>query len=302
MLFDTRINSSCAAEVKISKFEFPSNAKINGRISVVCETVSGSPPFQFEWLRNGIQLLKNERTNIMSGEEVSTLTIKQLKPEDAANYTCIAKNREGMDAFTARLKMKCEWRNHSSQVLVICAFPVPPEWITKPTDVVKVKEGSTVNIECVARGEPEPTVTFAKKHGRTSHLLISPASFATIFFHSFHPQVVNGRCSTRLMESTRWKYSSRMQALTSAAPTTGLNRVSKVTSNCKFQVLNCLHFVLCACFTRQMARTKFLVEMGRFWGPEVFGGGPNQFRREMQFRSLVVLLLASAPIFALSCK
>ena len=74
----------------------------------MCSIKQGKLPIQFEWLKNGIQLEKNDRINIMSGEDVSTLTFRQLRIEDAANYTCIAKNREGMDAFTARLKMNCE--------------------------------------------------------------------------------------------------------------------------------------------------------------------------------------------------
>ena len=96
------------AEPRIAKFEFPPDAKENGRISVICEAMSGKPPLQFEWLKNGVLILKNERINIISGEDLSTLTFRQLKMEDTANYTCIAKNREGMDAFTARLRMKCK--------------------------------------------------------------------------------------------------------------------------------------------------------------------------------------------------
>ena len=104
----TTINTKFTADVKISRFEFPSNAKPESRISVMCSTVSGKPPFQFEWLRNGIPLEKNERVYVVSTEDFSTLTFRHLKIEDGANYTCIARSREGMDAFTARLRMKCK--------------------------------------------------------------------------------------------------------------------------------------------------------------------------------------------------
>ena len=53
---------------------------------------------------------------------------------------------------------------------------VPPEWISKPENVLKAKEGSNLKIECPARGEPEPTVTISKKQGRT----ISPVDFARL--------------------------------------------------------------------------------------------------------------------------
>lgn len=74
----------------------------------MCTISSGKPPFQFDWLKNAIPLEKNERVNLVTTEDFSTLTLRGLRAEDAANYTCIAKNREGMDAFTARLKMNCE--------------------------------------------------------------------------------------------------------------------------------------------------------------------------------------------------
>ena len=61
---------------------------------------------QFEWLRNGIPIEKSDRINVGTNEDASILTLRQLKREDAANYTCIAKNKEGMDAFTAKLRMR----------------------------------------------------------------------------------------------------------------------------------------------------------------------------------------------------
>ena len=72
----------------------------------MCSLSTGSIPLQFEWLRNGIPLEKNERMNIGTNEDASTLTLRQLRLEDAANYTCIARNKDGMDAFTARLRMR----------------------------------------------------------------------------------------------------------------------------------------------------------------------------------------------------
>ena len=134
--------------------------------------MSGKPPLQFEWLRNGIPLEKNERVSIATTEDLSTLTFRQLKIEDAANYTCIAKNREGMDAFTAKLRMNCKFDSKQTVNCHNMWFLVSPEWISEPQEVLKVKEGSSVEIECKARGEPEPTVTIERKHGRTCHLLI----------------------------------------------------------------------------------------------------------------------------------
>lgn len=106
-------NLNLAAEPRIKKFEFPSDGRVNDRVSVTCTTKSGSPPFQFEWMRNGIPLTKNDRISFGTIEDASVLTFRQLKEEDVANYTCMVRNNHGMDTFTAPLVMrsKCLFLN-----------------------------------------------------------------------------------------------------------------------------------------------------------------------------------------------
>ena len=72
----------------------------------MCSLKTGTTPLKFEWLRNGMPFTSDERVDIGITQEASILTLRQLKREDAANYTCIARNQEGMDAFTARLRMR----------------------------------------------------------------------------------------------------------------------------------------------------------------------------------------------------
>ena len=72
----------------------------------MCSLDAGSTPVKFEWLKNGIPIVVDEKVDTSTTQELSTLTLRKLKREDAANYTCIARNKEGMDAFTARLRMK----------------------------------------------------------------------------------------------------------------------------------------------------------------------------------------------------
>ena len=71
----------------------------------MCSLSAGSNPVKFEWLKNGVPIEKSDRINVGTNEDASMLTLKQLIRDDAANYTCIAKNKDGMDAFTARLRM-----------------------------------------------------------------------------------------------------------------------------------------------------------------------------------------------------
>ena len=66
----------------------------------------GSPPFRFEWLKNASPLEKSSSYSVMSGEDASSLTLKDLNEEHSGNYTCIVENRDGSDSHTARLQMK----------------------------------------------------------------------------------------------------------------------------------------------------------------------------------------------------
>ena len=92
--------------------------------------------------------------------------------------SCVTERRWMLSLQSSRWTVSEDWSfSNSNQWPWIS---VPPEWVSKPKDVIKITEGSTVTIECVARGEPEPSVTIARKHGRSSHLLISPASFAFV--------------------------------------------------------------------------------------------------------------------------
>ena len=50
---------------------------------------------------------------------------------------------------------------------------------------MKVKEGSLVDIECSARGDPEPVVALFKKQGRAAALVDSPAYSFVFRFLSF---------------------------------------------------------------------------------------------------------------------
>ena len=91
---------------RIVKFEFPLDLQVGQRTSVPCLVSSGSPPYKFEWIKDGLVISSNERTSIGEFEGVSTLVIKETSIEDAGNYTCIAKNAFGSDSFTAKLTLK----------------------------------------------------------------------------------------------------------------------------------------------------------------------------------------------------
>ena len=128
---------------------------------------------------------------------------------------------------------------------------VPPEWISKPQDIMKVKEGSSVVFECTARGEPEPTVTIERKQGRTGHLLISFAWFwlriASLVFkirlwveetyiigRKVHDASVQVGC--RLLQVPSWKWN-------------WIQHREKLRTSC-FRYWSCKYCIMLACFAR----------------------------------------------------
>ena len=96
------------AEPRIVKFDFASDLKIDERASVLCSIKSGSPPFQFQWLKDASQLLSDGPISIVTVDDFSSLTFRQLKPNDAGNYTCVVRNGQGLDSHTAPLLVRCK--------------------------------------------------------------------------------------------------------------------------------------------------------------------------------------------------
>ena len=180
-----------------------------------------------------------ERVDIVTAQEASILTLRQLKREDAANYTCIVRNREGMDTFTATLRMKSELSTcfPSCTSLTVQSLPVPPQWIKKPQAVIKILQGSSVQIECSARGDPEPMVSIAKKHGRTASLVDSRASSHSALLNTLVIQDSNGSRCPRSRKISSQKHRGKMLASINAKRKTALNRLSKVNLKFKCQVL-----------------------------------------------------------------
>ena len=85
---------------------------MNGKTTVSCAIESGSPPLKFEWQKDGIPLSTSSSYSILTGEEVSSLTFRQLTREDSGNYTCIVSNSDASDSHTAQLLIKCKMNHY----------------------------------------------------------------------------------------------------------------------------------------------------------------------------------------------
>ncbi|GFX19863.1 titin [Trichonephila clavipes] len=133
--------------LKVQPFIFPTSAIINKRVSTMCATVSASGKLEFRWFKNGMDLSKSDRVQIISFPEISNIIIDPLNEEDTGNYTCTVTSRGMSASYTAYL-----------QVLI------PSSWKYKPADA-EVTSGETVFIDCAGIGKPQPISKWIKLSG-----------------------------------------------------------------------------------------------------------------------------------------
>ncbi|VTJ68807.1 Hypothetical predicted protein [Marmota monax] len=105
-----------------------------------CEA-SGVPRPSVTWQKEGLSLPTGVRTQVLPGGQ---LQIIHARPEDAGNYFCLAQNGVGSAMGKTRLVVQ-----------------VPPV-IENSLPDLSAPEGSHALLPCVARGSPEPDITWEK--------------------------------------------------------------------------------------------------------------------------------------------
>ncbi|XP_035230462.1 Down syndrome cell adhesion molecule-like protein Dscam2 [Stegodyphus dumicola] len=130
---------------KIKNISFQDNVLEGEMTSVMCLAATKTKPITYEWRKDG-QTLDERRDNVRfsNTNELSVLILDPVTLEDSGNYTCIAKNSEGMDKYETSLKVKAH-----------------PRWIIQPNDVI-TSLGSSITVYCAAAGSPEPQIKWKK--------------------------------------------------------------------------------------------------------------------------------------------
>lgn len=114
-------------------------------------------------------------------DNVATLIIREVFPEDAGTYTCVAKNAAGFASSTTELTVVGPLSDHGSDLTTISRKSmsrepsladllegVPPTFSKKPRARC-VDEGTDVVLECRLVAVPEPDVTwYCDRNGITT--------------------------------------------------------------------------------------------------------------------------------------
>ncbi|GFS88049.1 down syndrome cell adhesion molecule-like protein Dscam2 [Nephila pilipes] len=151
-LIKTTIVKVIEEGLKVQPFIFPASAIINQRVSTMCATVSAADKMEFRWFKNGLDLSKSNKVQILSFPEISSIIIDPLTEEDTGNYTCTVTSRGVSASYTASLHVL-----------------IPPSWKHKPVDI-EVTSGETIFINCAGIGKPPPISKWNKLSGHETEL------------------------------------------------------------------------------------------------------------------------------------
>ncbi|GFX61412.1 titin [Trichonephila clavipes] len=112
---------------KIKPFHFSGELSVGLRTVVMCAVIDGSPPFDFQWLKDSRPLTSNGGRFLVESfnEFTSILTISNLDSESNGNYTCRVSNSAGSDEKSDSLNMRADQKDGDETMDNCAAHPDP---------------------------------------------------------------------------------------------------------------------------------------------------------------------------------
>ncbi|KAG7227069.1 hypothetical protein INR49_022416 [Caranx melampygus] len=104
---------------------------------------NGKPKPSYTWLKNGQQLLSDDRVHVEDG----VLSVSALTLSDAGMYQCVAENKHGVIYFAAELMVLASPPDFTGNVL---------------RALLKAKAGTTVTLECKPQAYPIASILWKK--------------------------------------------------------------------------------------------------------------------------------------------
>ncbi|XP_059503813.1 hemicentin-1 isoform X2 [Stegostoma tigrinum] len=118
---------------------------INNFISLMCEATAFPPP-SLSWLKDGKPLQSNTNVIILPGSR--TVQLHRAKQSDGGKYACLAMNQAG-----------------EAEKQIYLTVYVPPTIKDRAGDspqVISIRTGNTVMLECESNAVPPPVITWFK--------------------------------------------------------------------------------------------------------------------------------------------
>jgi hypothetical protein len=141
--------------------------------------VSGHPPPQVSWFKNGICIDKSRHYTIGESEGECVLKIDKVYLEDSCEFSCKASNQAGYTQTVAKLS-------------VTPLEPTELPFFDDPLENIEVKTGQQVKFECRVHGLPKPVISwyhYNRSVKPTPDVEISyNGEIASLFFKEAYPK------------------------------------------------------------------------------------------------------------------
>ncbi|RWS27316.1 Down syndrome cell adhesion molecule-like protein Dscam2 [Leptotrombidium deliense] len=155
--FDRTVHVRVIVAPSIATFNFAGVLQEGMRASVTCTVITGDPPIEMRWMKDGKQLTARDGIYLENVDDfISNLIFKPLKQEHSGLYSCVASNGAASVNHTVSLSVDA-----------------PPRWRIEPNDKSAIV-GHSLTIDCQAYGKPEPRVLWKKM---SEESLTVPAHF-----------------------------------------------------------------------------------------------------------------------------
>ncbi|XP_022649471.1 Down syndrome cell adhesion molecule-like protein Dscam2 isoform X1 [Varroa destructor] len=137
---------------KVQPFNLPTNPELCDDVHTLC-TAKSSTHTQLEWLKDGARIsdafLPNATVSHIGSALV--LNIQCISLAHTGNYTCLAQNPYGKDAFTTSL-----------------VITSPPFWLedtgVERTQLIRqFNRGDMITLQCPVGGHPKPNITWYRR-------------------------------------------------------------------------------------------------------------------------------------------
>lgn len=92
----------------MNPFSFLKRWRVGETTTVTCAVTSGTAPFKFLWMKDNKELEEQNNVRVKHEQRYSMLFIEPVDTLSGGNYTCVVKNRAGLDSYTTFLDVEGE--------------------------------------------------------------------------------------------------------------------------------------------------------------------------------------------------